>query len=188
MSAKKWYETTIIVNAGLEDQGVDGVVDKTTDYIKEQGGEISLLEKWGRKRLAYPIRKKNNGYFVYMLYEATAEVPPLLERFFFLEENVIRQLTVYLSANDLAFRRKRLEERETASAEPVISKSAERRPREGRGQRNEENRPRVKRIEKTTPAVAAAKAAESNAAAKARAKAESAENAEANTESSESDS
>lgn len=121
MSAKNTYETTIIVNAGLEDTAIDGIVEKTAQFIKEGGGEISNLDKWGRKRLAYPIKKKNNGYYTYYLFEGPADLPPKMERFFFLEEHVIRHLTLQLSPKALEFR---IKQRELKGAETQDAGSA----------------------------------------------------------------
>lgn len=104
MNPKSAYETTIIVNAGLEDHSVDTVIDNVRDFVQNHGGAISTLDKWGRKRLAYPIQKKNNGFYVYMRYDAPTNLQPLLERFFFLEENIIRHLTVQLSKSAIEFR------------------------------------------------------------------------------------
>lgn len=104
MNPKSAYETTIIVNAGLEDHSVDAVIDNVRDFVQNHGGAISTLDKWGRKRLAYPIQKKNNGFYVYMRYDAPTNLQPLLERFFFLEENIIRHLTVQLSKSAVEFR------------------------------------------------------------------------------------
>lgn len=114
MSAKRSYETTVIINAGLEDIAVDGVINGIVEFIKNNGGEIQTLDKWGRKRLAYPIQKKNNGYYVYFLYESPATLPPMLERYFHLDENIIRHLTVYLEGQLLSFRKKALEQKALA--------------------------------------------------------------------------
>ncbi len=136
MNAKRWYETTFIVNAGLEDHAVDGVVNKVVEYIKNNGGEISTVDKWGRKRLAYPINKKNNGYYVYVIFESAATLPPLLERYFFLDDNVIRQLTVELDLKMLEYRRATQAQREAEVGQPD--------PVTGDGKNNEEKRKTVR--------------------------------------------
>jgi small subunit ribosomal protein S6 len=106
MNPKSAYETTFIVNAGLEDHSVDSVIDNVREFVQNHGGAISNLDKWGRKRLAYPIQKKNNGFYVYMRYDAPTNLQPLLERFFQLEENIIRHLTVQLTAAAIEYRDK----------------------------------------------------------------------------------
>ena len=58
------YESVIIVNAALDDSQIDSVVGRVKNTITTDGGNIIDIEKWGRKRLAYPIQKSKNGYYV----------------------------------------------------------------------------------------------------------------------------
>ncbi|HWP81620.1 MAG TPA: 30S ribosomal protein S6 [Bacteroidota bacterium] len=101
---KRTYETVFIVNPTLDDPQIDAIVEKVKDFIVKQGGEIVDLNKWGRKRLAYAIQKKNNGFYVVIEFRAPADAIGKLERFYFLEENIIRYLTVYLDKKALAKR------------------------------------------------------------------------------------
>jgi small subunit ribosomal protein S6 len=61
MSVHRLYESTYIVNAALEDADIEQVVARVTEYIEQHGGKIIDHNKWGRRRLAYPIKKKHNG-------------------------------------------------------------------------------------------------------------------------------
>ena len=97
MSLRRVYETTIIINAALEDNDIEAVINKVTGYIENNGGDIQEVNKWGRRRLAYPINKKFNGYYVHIIFESTPEAVPLLERFMVLEDTVLRHLTLQLS-------------------------------------------------------------------------------------------
>lgn len=96
MAQRRLYETTFIVNAALEEDDIENIVRRVTEYLENHGGNLVDINKWGRRRLAYPIKKKFNGFYVYMAYDITPEMIPLLERFFVLEENVLRHLTVIL--------------------------------------------------------------------------------------------
>jgi small subunit ribosomal protein S6 len=62
MLSRRWYETTFLINASLDDPIIEQIIKKYENFIKERGGEIILLERWGRRRLAYPINKKNSGF------------------------------------------------------------------------------------------------------------------------------
>lgn len=93
---RRLYESTFIINAALEDNDVDAVVNKVTSYIENQGGEIKTVEKWGRRRLAYPINKKYNGFYIHIEFEALPNAVPVIERFFVLEDTVLRHLTLVL--------------------------------------------------------------------------------------------
>lgn len=90
------YETTFIVNASLEDPQIDAVIEKVKDLLTKNGGEIMELAKWGRKRFAFPIKKKNNGFYVVCEFKSFGDLVAKLERHFLLDENIIRFLIITL--------------------------------------------------------------------------------------------
>lgn len=96
MNVRRVYESTIIINAALEDNDIDAVINKISSYVENHGGVILETDKWGRKRLAYPINKKYNGYYVHLVFETLPVNLPALERFFVLEDTVLRHLTLVL--------------------------------------------------------------------------------------------
>jgi len=101
---KRVYETTFIVNASLDDHQIDTVIDKVKDLITKNGGEIREFVKWGRKRFAYPIKKKNNGFYVVIEFSAPGDVIAKLERHYFLDESILRYLSLVLDKRALAAR------------------------------------------------------------------------------------
>ena len=101
---KRVYETTFIVNASLDDHQIDVVIDKVKDLIVKNGGEIRELVKWGRKRFAYTIKKKNNGFYVVIEFAAGGDVIAKLERHYFLDENILRYLSLVLDKRALKAR------------------------------------------------------------------------------------
>lgn len=98
---KKMYEVCFIVNATLEDPQIDSVIDKVKDLIIKQHGEIIEVIKWGRKRFAYPIKKKNNGFYVIIEFNGIGVIIPRLERHFTLEENILRFLILKIDKRDI---------------------------------------------------------------------------------------
>jgi small subunit ribosomal protein S6 len=98
---KRVYETTFIVNASLDDHQIDAVIEKVKDLITKNGGEIREFVKWGRKRFAYPIRKKNNGFYVVIEFSAPGDLIAKLERHYFLDENILRYLSLVLDKRAL---------------------------------------------------------------------------------------
>ena len=104
MGIRRAYESTYILNAALEDGEIAAIVKRVNDFITERGGSFLEINEWGRRRLAYPIAKKYNGYYVYMAFEADADVLPQLERFFTLEEQVMRHLSLQLDLKLRDFR------------------------------------------------------------------------------------
>jgi small subunit ribosomal protein S6 len=87
---KRLYETTFIVNASLDDTQIDGVVTRVQDFITRNGGTVTAVNKWGRKRLAYSINKKTNGFYVNLEMEAPGTLLAALDRAYQLDEMILR--------------------------------------------------------------------------------------------------
>jgi small subunit ribosomal protein S6 len=101
---RRVYETTFIVNASLDDHQIDGVIEKVKEVITKSTGEIRELVKWGRKRFAYTIKKKNNGFYVVIEFMAPGDTIAKLERHYFLDENILRYITLVLDKRALKAR------------------------------------------------------------------------------------
>lgn len=91
------YESAVIINAALEDEQIDALVNKLKDAITVNGGEITSVDVWGRKRLAYQIKKSKIGYYVIFQFDAPVTAIAQIERVYRLEESVLRFLTIQLS-------------------------------------------------------------------------------------------
>jgi len=102
---KHLYETTCIINASLEDTQIESTITHIADVITRNGGEITATNRWGRKRLAYPIEKKNNGYYMNFEFLAGGTTNAQLERTYILDENILRFLTIQLNKKALEARR-----------------------------------------------------------------------------------
>jgi small subunit ribosomal protein S6 len=103
-ATKHIYETTFIVNASLEDPQIETVLARAQEAIAKAGGEITALNKWGRKRMLYSIKKKNNGFYVNIEMLAPPTLSKELERFYILEEAIIRFLTIRVDKRGLKAR------------------------------------------------------------------------------------
>ena len=90
------YEVMVIFDAGLEEDGVRALVDRFTQQVTAAGGRSVSADFWGKRRLAYPVRHRNEGYYVVL--EANAEPPALsaLDRQLSLTDEVIRHKVVRL--------------------------------------------------------------------------------------------
>lgn len=96
--ATRPYEVMFIVDSTLDDQVVQNVVNRSIEQMKGIGAEVGKVEKWGRRKLAYPIRKKADGY--YTLVQMTAEAANIaeLDRKFFLADELLRHKIMQLPA------------------------------------------------------------------------------------------
>jgi small subunit ribosomal protein S6 len=92
----KNYETVFILTPVLSDQQTKDTVEKFKTLITSQGGEIVNLENMGLKQLAYPIQKKNNGFYVLIEFKSEPSFIKTLEVEYKRDERIIRFLTTSL--------------------------------------------------------------------------------------------
>ena len=88
------YEAMYIVTPEMEDEAIKGVIEKFSGIITANGGEIEKTDEWGRKKLAYPIDYKTEGYYVLVNFAAAPELPRELERNFRNDESILRYMVV----------------------------------------------------------------------------------------------
>jgi len=86
------YEMLTIFNASLADEQKEAIVNKYTGIVEANGGKVLNVNKWGVKKLAYPINFKKEGYYVLVEFEAEAQVPAKLNGLLNIDENVLRSL------------------------------------------------------------------------------------------------
>jgi small subunit ribosomal protein S6 len=98
---KRVYESAVLINAALEDDGIQTVVLRIKETISSNGGAVLDVEDWGRKRLAYIVKKSKIGYYVFFRIDAPPDLIPKLERFYQLDDNILRYLTIKLSSEAL---------------------------------------------------------------------------------------
>lgn len=89
------YETIIVLNAGLEEDARKALIERFAGIINADG-EVTKIDEWGNKKLAYEIKKMREGYYVYVEYNANATLPKELERNFRITDDVIRYMITNL--------------------------------------------------------------------------------------------
>lgn len=89
------YETLFIVNGSLPEEEAKAVADKFTALIAENG-ELVKVDEWGKRRLAYPIEKVAEGYYVCAYFNSDPAFPAEFERLAGISEDVMRAMTVRL--------------------------------------------------------------------------------------------
>ncbi len=88
------YEVLYIIKPVLEDEQYKTVVEKFSGIITANGGTIENVDVWGKRRLAYPIEYKTEGYYVLVNFEAAPELPRELERNLRNDENVFNNFLI----------------------------------------------------------------------------------------------
>ena len=88
------YELAVVVSAKSEDDARAAVVEKVKDLITRFGGNVTDVDEWGKKRLAYEIQKMKEGYYYFVHFDAEATVPAEIEQRMRIMDNVLRYLCV----------------------------------------------------------------------------------------------
>ena len=88
------YELALVVNAKIEDEAREAVVEKAKGYVARYGGTVTEVEEWGKKRLAYEVQKMHEGFYYFIQFEADATCPAEVERHVRIMDNVMRYLVV----------------------------------------------------------------------------------------------
>ena len=88
------YEVMYVIDAALEDSARVELINRFSDLVKKNGGEIDRVDEWGKRRLAYAINYKTEGYYVLMYVKAPSDLPRELERNLQIADSVLRYLVV----------------------------------------------------------------------------------------------
>ncbi|MBI4698195.1 MAG: 30S ribosomal protein S6 [Nitrospirae bacterium] len=97
-----FYENLIILEPTLDEKAADEAIEKIKEVIVKKGGEVLKTDKWGRKRLAYVLKKRKEGIYVLLIFKA----PPLaiveLERYYKVFDPVIKFIFVKLKSKQVS--------------------------------------------------------------------------------------
>ncbi|MCS7152643.1 MAG: 30S ribosomal protein S6 [Bacteroidia bacterium] len=110
------YEVTQIWSPDLSAEEQRQYLEEFNAFLTENGCEIVNQEIWGLRRLAYPIRKKESGYYVYTEFRARASFIAQLRRYLQLRSYVMRELIVKLDKHAIEFNRRRQEKMRTQTS------------------------------------------------------------------------
>ena len=127
------YETIIIIDPDLSDEGRAPVLDRVTELIPQFDGTLILTDDWGAKKLAYEIKKKTRGYYVRMDFCGSGALISEIERNFRIDDRVLKFMTVLLDKDvdpekilaDIAKEEAAKAESLKAAATPVAETPAE---------------------------------------------------------------
>ncbi len=119
------YEEVFIVDPQTPEDQVDGIIADIESVVKENGGQIDKVEKWGVRKLAYPVQKRTEGAYVLVQFRTDAKAIQEIERRLRVNELVLRNMTVRIDEKLkwLEKRRRKREQREArmraAAARPA---------------------------------------------------------------------
>jgi len=133
METNNLYECTLIIDGGLQDEAIATAMAMVQRVITEKGGTIVSVLEIGRRKTAYPIKKKTIGYYAHIEFTAATAVIAQIEKVLRYEEELLRYLIIHLTSALLEMR-KRVEKysvvigspEDAALAEAAASESAQR--------------------------------------------------------------
>jgi len=86
------YELVCIIQPDLDETAFNGLVERVQGWVKDSGGEVGKVDVWGRRRLAFPIRKQREGQYVLLNVSLNPSATAELERNIRFQESVIRHM------------------------------------------------------------------------------------------------
>lgn len=111
------YETTVMLDSALRAEELKEFSDRVASFISNNGGEVVKIDEWGKRRLAFEIKKKQYGHYIHIRFSAPAAVVALLEKEYRLNESVLRYLTIKIDARALKKEERDSQEKAAAVAE-----------------------------------------------------------------------
>lgn len=90
------YESIFIIRPSLSDDDTNQLIEKMKSLLEKAGASVEIVENWGKKKLAYEIKRERRGTFVYLHFKAEGNVVGELEHAYRLEDSVLKFLTVRL--------------------------------------------------------------------------------------------
>ena len=90
------YELVYIIDPAVEDEGRKALVERFNTLITDNGGTVDKVEEWGKRRLAYAINYKTEGYYVLVNFSSEASLPLELERNLKINDQVIRYQIIHV--------------------------------------------------------------------------------------------
>ena len=88
------YELAVVVSAKIEDDERAATIEKVKAYIERFGGQITNVDEWGKKRLAYEVQKMKEAFYYFIQFDADSTAPEQIENRVRIMDNVIRFLCV----------------------------------------------------------------------------------------------
>jgi len=88
------YEALYIIRPDLDEEQTDAVVEKFKSLIENNNGEITKLDKWGKRKLAYEIKHNREGFYVLMKFNGKSDTAAELDRVFRITDDVLKHMIV----------------------------------------------------------------------------------------------
>lgn len=118
------YEVMYIIDPAVEDQQRAEMISRFSSLVEQNGGQLDRVDEWGKRRLAYSINYKTEGYYVLMYVTAPSTLPKELERNLQISDSILRYLVIRFEG-ELPAKREPLRPYAPAAAQPEEAANAE---------------------------------------------------------------
>ncbi|HOT98847.1 MAG TPA: 30S ribosomal protein S6 [bacterium] len=95
------YETIIVIDSLLKLEEIEGIINKYERFISANGGRVETIDRWGKRRLAYEIKKRQYGFYVLIRFDAPPAMIKQLDREYRLNEFLLRTMTTLMEKRAL---------------------------------------------------------------------------------------
>ncbi len=119
------YEVVYIIDPAVEDEARKALIARFNDLITGNGGSVDKVEEWGKRRLAYAIDYKTEGYYVLVNFQAEADLPKELERNLQISDSVIRYQVIKLIERKVGIKPRAVRPAPAAAAPAAEAPAAE---------------------------------------------------------------
>ena len=88
------YELALIIRPNVDEEGQQALIERLSELLTAEGGQVANVQSWGRRQLAYPIDKVNEGYYYFIQGQFASAVLPEVKRTIRLSEEILRHMVV----------------------------------------------------------------------------------------------
>ena len=113
------YENIVILNASLSDEEIETASGKIKDLIANSGGEILKTDVWGRRKLAYEIKKQKKGFYLLLVFKSPSAAIKKLEDYYKVSDPVVKYMVIKLEKKQAEAALKSTAAAEAATVAPV---------------------------------------------------------------------
>jgi len=99
----KYYESVVVFDSLLPEETIEGYIEKFKNFISERKVEMTNIDKWGKKKLSYEIKKKTYGFYVSFEFKTDRDITRELENEYRLSEDILRFLTIKRTEKEMEY-------------------------------------------------------------------------------------
>lgn len=129
------YETAFLIAPDLSEEETEKIISQMAVVVSQKKGKMIKEDRWGKRKLAYPIKRFEEAFYVFFHYEGDTSIPFELERRFKQTETILRFLTIKIEVEEKAPRKKKPVPKKEESPATLEGEPTE------KGERKEEDRP-----------------------------------------------